>query len=125
MADLTNSEKRAFERLLGMGGGYVLDFSNRTVSDFIMDSTGQEIYDSRYEYGSGSKANRLRGFWSQAPSHTVAKLMGDLLDCGGERSQPGGRSPARRVPPHRGPSPPERARPRHRRARAGDGRSGL
>ena len=27
MSDLTNIEKRQFERLLQMGGGYVLDFS--------------------------------------------------------------------------------------------------
>ncbi len=38
MADLTSPEKRAFERL-GMSGGYVLDFSNRTFSDFVMDTT--------------------------------------------------------------------------------------
>ena len=64
MSDLTGPEKRAFERVLAMGGGYVLDFSNRTFSEFIMDSTGRDIYDARYDYGSGSKANRLRGFCS-------------------------------------------------------------
>jgi hypothetical protein len=30
MADLTAQEKRAFERVFGMGSGYVLNFSNRT-----------------------------------------------------------------------------------------------
>ena len=71
MADLTVSEKRAFERLLGMGSGYVLHFSNRTFSEFVMDSTGREIYDSRYDYGSGSKANRLRGFWNEEPHDSI------------------------------------------------------
>jgi len=28
MSSLNYSEKRKFEKLLGMGGGYVLDFSN-------------------------------------------------------------------------------------------------
>ncbi len=80
MSDLTGPEKRAFERLLAMGGGYVLDFSNRTFSEFIMESTGRDIYDDRYDYGSGSKANRLRGFWREEPNHVVAKLTGELVD---------------------------------------------
>ena len=66
MSDLTNVEKRKFERLLEMGGGYVLNFSNRTFEEFVTDATGRNIYDSRYEYGSGSKANRLRGFGRQS-----------------------------------------------------------
>ena len=80
MSDLTGPEKRAFERLLAMGGGYILDFSNRTFSEFVMDSTGRDIYDARYDFGSGSKANRLRGFWKEEPNHIVAQLMGELLD---------------------------------------------
>ena len=47
-----------------MGSGYVLNFSNRTFEEFIIDITGRSIYDGRYDYGSGSKANRLRGFWA-------------------------------------------------------------
>ncbi len=47
MSTLTNSEKRKFEQLLGMGSGYVLDFSNRTFDEFVADSTSREIYDSR------------------------------------------------------------------------------
>jgi hypothetical protein len=31
MSTLTNFEKRKFEKLLGMGSGHVLDFSNRTL----------------------------------------------------------------------------------------------
>jgi hypothetical protein len=77
-------EKRKFEKLLGMGSGYVLQFSNRTFEEFVTDSTGREIYDQRYAYGSGSKANRLRAFWQVEPSRVVAKLMGDMLDLGVE-----------------------------------------
>ncbi len=47
MADLTNAEKRKLEKLLDMGGGYVLNFSNRTLDDFVMDSIGRSIYDPR------------------------------------------------------------------------------
>jgi hypothetical protein len=40
----------------------VLNFSNRTFEAFILDTTGREIYNPKYDDGSGSKANRLRGF---------------------------------------------------------------
>lgn len=82
MSDLTHLEKRRFERLLVMGGGYVLDFSNRTFDEFISDSTGRNIYDSRYGANGGSKANRLRGFWQQENNPVVGKLLGDLLNYG-------------------------------------------
>lgn len=80
MAELTILEKRCFERLLGMSSGYVLNFSNRTFAEFIVDSVRREISDARYAYGSGSKANLLRGFWKSENSRTVGKLMNDLLD---------------------------------------------
>ena len=80
MASLTGLEQRAFERVLGVDGGHVLNFSNRTFSAFILDSTRREIYGPRCDYGSGPKANRLRGFTAKAPDHVVAKLMGDLID---------------------------------------------
>jgi hypothetical protein len=80
MSNLSNLEKRKFEKLLGMNTGYVLDFSNRTFAEFITDSTGVNIYDARYDYESGSKANRLRKLWQVEENAVVAKLMGDMLD---------------------------------------------
>jgi hypothetical protein len=59
VSDLTNMEKGRFEKLLDLGSGYVLNFSNRTFEEFVTDGTGRDIYHSRYDYGSGSKANRL------------------------------------------------------------------
>jgi hypothetical protein len=84
MSDLTASEKRRLERLFGMGSGYVLDFSNRTFADFIEESVHRDIYDSRYDHGSGSKANRLRGFWTGEANSVVAKLLADLIEYGKE-----------------------------------------
>jgi hypothetical protein len=78
MADLTNLDKHKLELLLDMGGGYVLNFSNRTFADFFLDSIGLDI-DSNY---SGSKANRLRGFWRRESNGKVGKLMGDMLEYG-------------------------------------------
>jgi hypothetical protein len=80
MSSLTSTEKRKLEQFLGMASGYVLDFTNRTFEEFIRDSTGREIYNERYNEGSGSKANRLRAFWKKEDDAIVAKLMGDMLD---------------------------------------------
>ena len=83
MSNLTFLEKSKFEKFLGMSTGYVLDFSNRTFAEFVLDSTGLDIYDSRYDYGSGSKANRLRAFWQKEENGLVGRLMSDMLDYSG------------------------------------------
>jgi hypothetical protein len=84
MSYLTFAEKHKFERLLGMSSGYVLDFSNRTFAEFILDSTGRDIYNARYDSASGSKAHRLRAFWQKEDNRLVGKLMSDMLDYLGE-----------------------------------------
>src|SRR5579863_4548504 len=78
MANLSQTEKRWFERLLGMHTGYVSNFSNRTFSEFITDSTGRNI-DDETRYGRGSKATRLREFWKVESNRIVGKLMADML----------------------------------------------
>ena len=49
MSSLTNIEKLKLERLLQMGGGFVLDFTDRTFFEFVLTSTGKDIKDKRYE----------------------------------------------------------------------------
>lgn len=85
MADLSNIEKRSLERLLEMNSGYVLDFSNRSFEEFVFDSVGKNIYDSKYDYASGSKANRLRAFWNVEPNHIVGKLLDNLITFAAEQ----------------------------------------
>jgi len=63
-----------------MNSGYVIDFSNRTFEQFVLEHTGVEIYDEKYNYGSGSKANRLRAFWDKEPNFLVAKFLEQLLN---------------------------------------------
>lgn len=82
MSDLTSSERRKLERLFGMGSGYVLDFSNRTFAEFVEDSVRRDIYDARYDFGSNSKANRMRGLWGVEANNLVGKLTGDLIEYG-------------------------------------------
>ena len=80
MADLTFLERRNLENLFDMGSGYVLDFSNRTFSDFLGDSFGIDPYDAKYEKGGHSKANRLRTIWEIEPNYLVGRLIFSLLE---------------------------------------------
>lgn len=64
MSDLSSIEKRRLERLFNMGGGYVLNFSDRTFGDFFEEHTGLDIDHTRYKKHGTSKANRLRSFWA-------------------------------------------------------------
>jgi Abortive infection C-terminus len=80
MADLSFTERNQLERLLGMGSGYVLDFSNRTFQEFVADVARKNIDDPKYNYASCSKANRLRHFWKVEPNHIVGALLHALVD---------------------------------------------
>lgn len=80
MSDLTFVEKNQIEKLLGMGSGYVLSFTNRTFGEFVTDSVRRDIYSGRYDYASCSKANLLRRFWDIEPNHVVGQLLNDLLE---------------------------------------------
>jgi hypothetical protein len=84
MADLTFLEKQRFEKLFGMGSGYVLRFSDKTFREFVYGTTGRNIYDEKYNYASGSKANRLRAFWSEESNALAGKLLNDMLQLLGE-----------------------------------------
>lgn len=79
MSDLTSSDRRKLERLFEMSSGYVLDFSNRTFADFVEEQTGRDIYDDAYSRSGGSKANRLRAFWSTESNGIVGRLIGALV----------------------------------------------
>jgi phosphatidylserine/phosphatidylglycerophosphate/cardiolipin synthase-like enzyme len=80
MSDLSSTEKLKIEKFFGMESGYVLNFSDRTFQDFILENTGIDIYEDKYNYASGSKANRLRGFFNQEPNYTVGELISALLE---------------------------------------------
>jgi hypothetical protein len=80
MSDLSSIEKIKLEKFFEMDSGYVLDFSNRTFQEFISENTGIDIYDSKYDYASGSKANRLRAFWTKESNYVVGNLISDLLE---------------------------------------------
>ncbi len=80
MSSLTHIEKQKLERELGMESGYVLAFSNRTFEEFFREVVGVQIYDSRFDLGSGSKANRMRAFWQVAIDEQLRLLFSGLLE---------------------------------------------
>jgi hypothetical protein len=79
MSSLGTNDKRVLEKLFQMGGGYVLNFSDRTFGEFFRDDVSVDIYDEQYNYASGSKANRLRGFWQVADDPLVAESIEKLI----------------------------------------------
>ena len=79
MADLSSIERRKLERLLRMGGGYVLDFSDRTFSEFFEEHTRRDIDAAVYRERGTSKANRMRGFWAVEGNHLVGKVIQALI----------------------------------------------
>ena len=90
MSSLTGAEKRALEKAFGMSSGYVLNFSNRTFSEFVFDETGRDIYSGPYSDGGMSKANHLRTFWRIESDQVVGRLteamaqravVDDLIDA--------------------------------------------
>lgn len=80
MSDLTTIEKRKLERALSMSSGYILNFSNRTFTEFFLESFGIDIYAAKYDYGSGSKANRMRAFWERESNYLVGKALALLFE---------------------------------------------
>ena len=79
MSNLSMIEKAKLEKIFDMGGGYVLDFSDRTFQEFICEAMDIDINDERYSYHTGSKANRVRGFWKVESDQKIAKLTNHLL----------------------------------------------
>ncbi len=76
MATVDNLLKHKLEHLLGMSGGYVLDYSNASFADFVRSSIGISPYDVH----DGSKAQVLRHLWFALPDSDFARLTIDMLE---------------------------------------------
>ncbi len=65
MTRTANAQIRAMDmpvldKVFGMEGGYVLDFSNRTFAEFFREELRVDIDHPRWAVKGGSKAKRLR-----------------------------------------------------------------
>jgi hypothetical protein len=76
VATVDNATKVKLEHLLGMGGGYVLNYSNASFAAFVRDSIGIDPY----ERHGGSKAQVLRHLWFSLSDAEFAKLTIDMLE---------------------------------------------
>ena len=80
MSSLKMLERDCIEELFGMGSGYVMDFSNRTFSEFFRESARIDIYSDKYAANGASKAKRLRAFIELEADPLVGKTLSDLLE---------------------------------------------
>ena len=79
MSTLTIREKRVIEEMLRMSSGYVLDFSDRTMGEFIEESIGIDVYTEKYFFNGTSKAKILRALWEVEPDYIIGKLLKDMI----------------------------------------------
>ena len=79
MSSLTDIEKRYLEKLLGMGSGYVLDFSDATYGEFFARHK-VDIHGSKYQTYGSSKGKKMRAFWEQEPDPKVGEVLSEMLD---------------------------------------------
>jgi hypothetical protein len=80
MSSLSMADRRILERFLGMSGGYVLDFSDQTLGEFVLEAVGLDIHAEKYGTGGTSKANKLRTLWRLEPDQIVGKLLLGLIE---------------------------------------------
>ena len=79
MSSLTDIDKRYLERILDMGGGYVLDYTDATYGEFF--SRYQiDIHCTKYQTYGTSKAKKMRAFWEKEPDALVGRVLSEMLD---------------------------------------------
>lgn len=75
MAKIGATEMRLIDKLFEMEGGWVLNFSNKTFSDFFLDELDIDINDQIYEKNGTSKAKRLRTFLQIVDNQTAIRTI--------------------------------------------------
>lgn len=78
MSDLQFHEKRIFEQIFDMSGGFVLDLNNWEFKSFFRDYD-IDIDAEKYGIDGFSKAKRLRKFWELEHNSVVASVNRGLL----------------------------------------------
>jgi len=87
MSSLNMREKRVLEDFLGMGGGYVLNFSDRSFGEFVHETVDIEIHSDEYSIHGSSKAKKLRAFWEVESDYLVGRLLNALIDYAQETAR--------------------------------------
>ena len=79
MSSLSVTEQRYIEKVLEMGTGYVLDFTDATFGAFFKRHR-VEIHGNKYRTYGTSKAKKMRAFWEQETDGLVAGVLSEMLD---------------------------------------------
>ena len=75
MANFKSTEMRFLDSIFDMGGGYVLDFSNRTMDEFFMEELEIDISHEMFSKDGTSKARRVRCLLQNADHPTVVRVL--------------------------------------------------
>ena len=80
MSSLTAADKLYLERVLDMGGGYVLNFTDATFGQFF-NSYDIDIDGPGYRTYGRSKAKKMRAFWEKEPDILVGHVLSEMFDA--------------------------------------------
>lgn len=71
-------QREIFDRIFHSGGGYVLDFSDRTMAEWFDEACGLKIFQDRFMQDGSSKGKTLRCFVQIAEPRLVARVLREL-----------------------------------------------
>jgi hypothetical protein len=80
MPNIRSIDMLFLDDLLSMGGGYVLNFSDRTFSQFFAEELNCDIDDPTYAANGRSKAKRMRCFLQTVDIPTVVRALKALWE---------------------------------------------
>ncbi|SOY78674.1 conserved hypothetical protein [Cupriavidus taiwanensis] len=80
MSNIRTLDMKLVDDLFEMGGGYVLDFSDRTMALFFIEELNVDIDDPIYQEQGTSKAKRLRCYLNKVDLATAVKTLKSLWD---------------------------------------------
>lgn len=80
MTNIRSLDMKLVDELFDMGGGYVLDFSDRTMSSFFAEELNVDIDDPAYQEQGSSKAKRLRCYLNKVDLTTSIKTLKALWE---------------------------------------------
>lgn len=80
MPSIRPIDLRTLDTIFGMEGGYVLDFSNRTFSEFFQNEFNIDIDDATYAEDGGSKGKRLKCFLKKVKPEVAVKVLERLWE---------------------------------------------
>lgn len=72
---LPGKQRDVFDRIFKSGGGYVLDFSDRSMGEWFEETIGIDIYQPFFQIEGSSKGKTLRGFVEVAEPRLVANVL--------------------------------------------------